>query len=451
MRKTLLKYLFLLFLQVLFPVALHSQFRPGAFDNLTDSETVRALKGHVGTIASTMMEGRAAGSEGERLAAEYVTGVFRSYGIDVLSGDDGDLFGIRQEGGDTLRSRNVCAFIEGTDKSLSDRYIVIGARMDNLGTGTLTVDGETVERIRYGANGNASGLAMLLEVGRLLKTNNMMLRRSVLLVAFGASRKGMVGSWYFLNRSFSDVANIDAMINLDMLGTGPESFYAYTCSNADMNAILESLSGGLHPILPKLTSSEPYPSDHRAFYDKGIPSIFFTSGEYPEHDTDRDTPSIIDFPSMERKLEYIYSYSVALANGPKPIFDPSEHARSLSATKGVIPFYDCDVKPSFYGSADPKFFLQKWVYTYMKYPKEAVEQGIQGRVLVSFVIDENGKVCDVTALKSSDPLLEAEAVRIISGSPDWKPGKVDGQKVKSGMSLYVDFRLEKNTGRKRKK
>ena len=52
---------------------------------------------------------------------------------------------------------------------------------------------------------------------------------------------------------------------------------------------------------------------------------------------------------------------------------------------------------------------------------------------------------------SSDPLLEAEAVRIISGSPDWKPGKVDGQKVKSGMSLYVDFRLEKNTGRKRKK
>ena len=63
MRKTLLKYLFLLFLQVLFPVALHSQFRPGAFDNLTDSETVRALKGHVGTIASTMMEGRAGRGE----------------------------------------------------------------------------------------------------------------------------------------------------------------------------------------------------------------------------------------------------------------------------------------------------------------------------------------------------------------------------------------------------
>ncbi|MGN0201595.1 MAG: TonB family protein [Candidatus Cryptobacteroides sp.] len=441
----------LVILLAFFPMVLSAQFRPGAFDELTDSETVRALKGHVGTIASTMMEGRAAGSEGEKLTAEYITGVFKEYGVDILSGSEGDLFGIRQDSGDTLLSRNVCAFIEGTDKSLSDRYIVIGARMDNLGVGTLTVDGDVVGKTYYGANGNASGLAMLLELGRLLKTNNLMLRRSVLLVGFGASRRGQVGSWYFLNRSFGDADRIDAMINLDMLGSGPDDFLAYTCSNADMNAIVQSLSGDLHPILPKLTAQEPYPSDHRAFYDKGIPSVFFTSGEYPEHDTDRDTPSILDYSSMERKLEYIYSYSVALANGPKPIFNPSEHARSLSSTRGVIPFYDCDVKPSFYGSNDPKYFLQKWVYTYMKYPKEAVEQGIQGRVLVSFVIDENGKVRDVAALKSSDPLLEAEAVRIISASPDWKPGKVDGQKVKSEMSLYVDFRLEKNERRKRQK
>lgn len=448
MKYPFLKLLVIFLFSALCPTVLKAQFRPGAFDALTDSETARALKGHVGTIASAMMEGRAAGSEGERLAAEYLTEVFKDYGIDVLSGSDGDLFGIRQESGDTLRSRNVCAFIEGTDKALSDRYIVIGARMDNLGVGNLTVDGTPVERIFYGANGNASGLAMLLELGRMLKTNRLMLRRSVLLVGFGASRAGMVGSWYFLNRSFSDVSNIDAMVNLDMLGSGPDDFYAYTCSNADMNAILESLAGGLHPILPKLTASEPFPSDHRAFYDKEIPSVFFTSGDYPERDTDRDTPSIIDYSSMERKLEYIYSFSVALANGPKPIFNPSGHARSLASSKGAIPFYDCDVRPSFYGSTDPKYFLEKWVYTYMKYPKEAVEQGIQGRVLVSFVIDESGKVTEVKALKSSHPLLEEEAVRIIGGSPDWKPGKVDGRKVKSEMSLYVDFRLEKNTKKK---
>lgn len=315
--------------------------------------------------------------------------------------------------------------------------------MDNLGTGTMTVDGKTVEKIYYGANGNASGVAMLLELARLLQTNRYQLRRSVLLVAFGASRESFAGSWYFLNRSFSDVSNIDAMINLDMLGTGHDGFYAYTASNADMNALLESISADLQPIKPVVTTQEPYSSDHVAFYDKRIPSVFFTTGRYPAHDTERDTQSILDYDNMEKELEYIFHYSLALVNGPKPIFNPSDVLQRTDGSSGVVPYYDCDVKPSFLGSTDPKVFLQKWVYTYMKYPQEAVKNGIQGRVLVDFIIDETGKIRDVKVLKGADPLLDEEAVRIISGSPQWKPGKLRGQKVKSEMSLYVEFRLEK--------
>ena len=448
MKKTLASFVLMAVLAMV-SIQTSAQYRTDALAELGDSETVKALRGHVATISSSIMEGRAAGSEGEKMTAEYVTEILKSYGVDVLSGESGDPFGIRQENGDTLRSCNVCGFIQGSDKALRDHYIVIGARMDNLGIGTMTIDGQTVEKTYYGANGNASGLSMMLELARMLQTNSLLLRRSVLFIAFGASRQGFVGSWYFLNRSFSDVANIDGMIDLDMLGTGYEGFYAYTCSNADMNAIAQSLAGELQPITPTITAQEPYASDHRAFYDKGIPSVMFTTGKYSQHDTEKDTQSIIDFESMERELEYIYGYSLALANGPKPIFNPSEHAGSLAGSKGAIPFYDCDVKPSFYGSTDPKYFLQKWVYTYMKYPKEAVNQGIQGRVLVDFIIDENGKVGDVTVLKGSDPLLDEEAVRIISASPDWKPGKVEGRKVKSEMSLYIDFRLEK-TSRKTK-
>lgn len=424
----------------------HAQLRKGAsYADLDDSETVRALKEHVSTISAAVMEGRKAGSEGERMTAEYVTGIFKKYGVDVLTGKDGDVFGIRQESGDTLTSRNVCAFIQGGDKTLRNKYIVIGARMDNLGTDTMTVDGRTVERTYYGANGNASGLAMMLELARMLQTNTPLLGRSVLFVAFGASMQTYAGSWYFLNRAFSDVADIDAMINLDMVGTGNDGFYAYTSSNADMNEILKSMAGQLQPILPTLTAQEPYPSDHRAFYDKGIPSIYFTTGHYPEYGTERDTQSIIDYDTMERELEYVYNYSVALINGPKPIFNPSD-LTSLTKAKDkdkVVPYYDCDYRPSFLGSRDPRVFLEKWVYTYMKYPKEAVKNGIQGRVLVDFVIDEKGKVRDVKVLKGVDPLLDAEAVRIISASPDWKPGWLMGKKVKSRMSLYVEFRLEK--------
>ena len=79
----------------------------------------------------------------------------------------------------------------------------------------------------------------------------------------------------------------------------------------------------------------------------------------------------------------------------------------------------------------------------MKYPQEAVEKGIQGRVLVDFIIDEDGKLRDVKVLKGVDPLLDEEAVRIVSGSPKWKPGRLRGEKVKSEMSLYIEFRLEK--------
>jgi TonB family protein len=79
----------------------------------------------------------------------------------------------------------------------------------------------------------------------------------------------------------------------------------------------------------------------------------------------------------------------------------------------------------------------------MKYPREAVDNGIQGRVQVEFIIDENGKVGDVKVVRGADPLLDAEAVRVVSASPKWKPGKVGGRSVKAEMSLYIEFKLQK--------
>ena len=429
-------------------LALFAQYKSD-YRSLEDSETVSALKEHISYIASPSMLGRAPGSEGEKETAIYVTQVLRSYGVDVLSGEEGDLFGLRQENGDTLTSRNVIAFIPGCDKSLKEKYIVIGARMDNLGTMRMTVDGETRTLIFNGANGNASGVAMLLELARMLKTNSVLLRRSVILAGFGASGTMFAGSWYFLNRSFSDVSNIEAMIDLDMLGTASEGFYAYSFSNPDMDIIAQTLASTLQPILPEQTAQQPFVSDQLSFYDKEIPSMLFTTGRFPEYQTHRDTDAIIEYDAMERELEYIYNYTVSLANGPRPIFNvESEVRRRGNEGAGAIPYYDCDRKPSFLGTTDPRVFLEKWVYQYLKYPEEAVRQGIQGKVLVDFVIDESGKVTDVKVLKGVDELLDAEAVRVIAASPAWKPGYVRGKKVKAEISLYVEFRLEKKKNKR---
>lgn len=423
-------------------IPLNAQFMGGSYKDLEDSETVSALKEHVTFLSSTFLEGRAPGSEGELEAAIYLTEIFDKYGLDVLSGPEGDEFGVMQESGDTLASRNVIAYIPGYDASLRNNYIVIGARLDNTGTSMMTVDGEARKNIYYGANGNASGVAVLAELAKRLSTNALLLRRSVLLIGFGASTQSYAGAWYFLNRAFTATDRIDAMINLDMLGTGNRGFYAYTSSNADMNALLQNVNSELHPIVPELTASEPFASDHRAFYDKEIPSIYFTTGRYSEWGSVRDTPSIIDYGNMERELEYIYNFSVSLINGPRLLFRPQE-AVSKTLAPTVIPYYDCTTKPSFLNSYDPKVFLEQWVYKYLKYPQEAVDNGIQGQVLVGFVIDEKGKITDVQVLKGVDELLDQEAVRVIAASPTWKPGTLNGKKVKASMNLYVEFRLEK--------
>ena len=428
------------------PIAMRAQFRTGtsAYDDLYDSETVHALKEHVSYLSSAELEGRKAGSEGERLAADYVAKVLEGYGIDLISPVTGQEFGVALASGDTLTSRNVVGFLQGWDKSLNDKYIVVGARLDNLGMDTYFVDGVETPRIYYGANGNASGLAMMLELASRLSTNRVLVRRSVLFVAFGASQETLAGSWYFLNRAFSDADRIDAMVNLDMLGTAERGFYAYTSANEDMDRGVRTLQGELLPIQAQLTAEEPYSSDHRAFYSKEIPSVLFTTGRYPEHGTGRDSYGIIDFDGMEKELEYIYTYTLALCNGQKPLFR-QDSSKAPVPESGAVSWNDCDVKPMFLTSSDPAFFMEKWVYQYLKYPKYAVENGIQGRVYVDFIIDESGNVRDVRVSRSAHTALDEEAVRVISASPKWRPGRHRGKKVKVAMTVPVDFRLEKNS------
>ena len=438
MRRFILSFLLLL------PFAASAQFATSSLRDLDDSEVVSAMKEHVAYLSSAMLEGRKAGSEGEKEAAKYMSDILSSYGIDLLSDPEGDLFGLRQESGDTLRSRNVIGFIPGYDLALRDHYIVIGARLDNMGCSDIMVNGEKRQTIYYGANGNASGLAMLAQLARKLKTNSVLLRRSVIIAAFGSSLDMGAGAWYFLNRSFAGADKIDAMINLDMLGTGSSGFYAYTASNRDLDAIITRLSGTLQPVQPKLVSLEPVNSDHRIFYDRQIPAVFFTTGMYPEYNSDRDTASVLEYDDMERELEYIYNFTLDLVNGVRPEFrEKDERRKKYVKDEDVVPYYECDVKPVFLGSSDPSVFMSKWVYVYLRYPREAVQAGVQGRVLVDFVIDTRGRVTDVKVIKGVSELLDAEAVRVISASPDWKPARVRGKKVKCEMSLYVDFKLER--------
>ena len=427
---------------LLCPLLCRAQFVGGnPYNDFYDTETVRSMKEHVLTLTSAQMEGRKAGSEGEEMAAEYLETVLKQYGVDVLPRET---FGIAREGADTLRSCNVVGLVQGTDPLMNGRYIVVGARMDGLGMDSYMLDGDMVPRIYPGAVGNASGMAMLLELARMLTTNAITLRRSVLLIGFGASAESLAGSWYFLNRAFGDAPLIDAMINLDMLGAGKRDLLAYTSSNADINALVRKMESELLPVQAKIITEEPYSSDHRAFYAAEIPSVWFTTGRYPEHDTARDSYDLLDFDMMERFLEYLFNFTMNMAGAPAPAFRPGSNAPADLPAR-TLSFYDCDVKPAFMGSYDPRTFLDQWVYAYLRYPSYAVENGIQGRVVVDFIIDEKGEVKDVHVTRSVHESLDAEALRVISASPKWKPAKHRGKKVRVAMSVTVEFRLQKRS------
>ena len=411
------------------------------YNDFYDTETVRALKEHVFTLSSAQMEGRKAGSEGEQMAASYLEEVLKSYGVDVLPREE---FGIAKEGADTLRSCNVVGLVQGSDPAYKGRYIVIGARMDGMGMDTYMLDGERVPRIYPGAVGNASGMAMLLELARMLVTNAITLRRSVLLIGFGATSESMAGSWYFLNRAFGDAPLIDAMMNLDMLGAGSRNLLAYTSSNADMNTLVRKMETQLLPLQATIVGEEPYPGDHRAFYAAEIPSVLFTTGRYPEHNSARDSYELVDFDSLERSLEYLFNFAVTLGGAPAPSFRPGSSTPEEVPAR-TLSFFDCDVKPAFMGSYDPRTFLEKWVYAYLRYPAYAVEHGIQGRVVVDFIIDEKRQVTDVKVSRGVHESLDEEALRVISASPKWKPARHRGKKVKVAMSVTVEFRLQKRS------
>ena len=147
----------------------------------------------------------------------------------------------------------------------------------------------------------------------------------------------------------------------------------------------------------------------------------------------------MEYDEMCRQCEYLYNFSLALANGNAPRFRPDTDPSGVP----LVAFGDCDTKPTFFGVSDPSFFLSRWVYTYLRYPQYAIDNGIRGRVQVSFVIDEKGKVRDVQVVKGVHPSLDNEAIRVIEASPDWKPGLMGGKPVRSQLSLYVEFKLKK--------
>ena len=104
-----------------------------------------------------------------------------------------------------------------------------------------------------------------------------------------------------------------------------------------------------------------------------------------------------------------------------------------------IPVAIVEEKPTFLGGDENTF--TKWVFDRIVYPEVAKENGVQGRVVLSFIVDANGYVKNVTVLRGVDPSIDKEAVRVVSSSPRWKPGRQRDKNVRVRYNFPLNFQL----------
>lgn len=121
------------------------------------------------------------------------------------------------------------------------------------------------------------------------------------------------------------------------------------------------------------------------------------------------------------------------------IMDYVEDVVEETVEEEEIPFQLVEKKPSFNGGDANEF--SKWVNERLVYPEVAKENGVQGRVMLQFTVGADGKVSNVKVLRGVDPSLDKEAVRVVSMSPKWTPGKQRDRNVKVTYTFPVIFQL----------
>lgn len=244
-----------------------------------------------------------------------------------------------------VETRNVMAFLEGNE--LKDEIIVIGGHWDHLGMGGPNSGSRTPDTVavHYGADDNASGVAGIIEVAEKLAQQKD-LKRSVLVIAFGAEEMGLLGSNYFTNNPLFELKQLKAMVNLDMIGRLKEDnslMISGTGTSLESEELLNRLNADSTFTINMQTEGFG-PSDHAAFYAKDVPVFFMSSGAHEDYHTPFDTPETINLLGAKSIADYTYNLMLDLINRPENLTfqeaGPKQRAsggRRFKVTFGIMP------------------------------------------------------------------------------------------------------------------
>lgn len=231
-------------------------------------------------------------------------------------------------------AENVVGIIPGKAPRVEQEYLVIGAHYDHLGLGHFgTLDQRAAGQVHHGADDNASGTAVLLQVARRLSQIEPKPARGIIFVAFSAEELGLHGSRHFVSQ-WPELSRIKSMINLDMVGRLRDQRVTVfgTGSAPSFDAIVASAGRQLE--LKINLADGVGPSDHQSFYNKQIPVLHFFTGSHSDYHRPSDTWDKLNFDGMGRIADMVVASALAIAALPEPPSFVSLPSRPPSADSG---------------------------------------------------------------------------------------------------------------------
>ena len=292
-----------------------SEDKPDPQQAITFQPAIRAeqMRPHIEFLAGPTMEGRASAAKEkarnyivERLKAAKLQPLFSEplepsndkpqTALSFLQAIPG---AANEDGSIPILGHNIGAWLSGSDPTLADEFLIVSAHYDHLGVR----DGQ----VFAGADDNASGVAMMLEVARQMAASDIKPKRSVAFVAFDLEERLLWGSRWFAAHPPCPIERVKLFITADMIGRSlgdlplPTVFVLGSEHAAELKTALDLV--GTPPKLEVCrlgTDLIGTRSDYGPFRDREIPYLFFSTGEHPDYHTPRDTPDKIDYEKAAR-------------------------------------------------------------------------------------------------------------------------------------------------------
>ncbi len=317
-----------------------------------ESPKVYSLQDDVAFLASDSLKGRETGTENELMAADYLVKRLEGIGLSP-AGNAGTYFQTftfkpkkdpHQEiqyveaSDSTITGTNVIGFIDNQ----ADRTVVLGAHYDHLGMGGEGSLHRGDAAVHNGADDNASGVAVLLQLAKRLKDGELK-GSNYLIMAFSGEEIGLLGSNYFSKNPTIDLKDVTYMINMDMVGRLRESnvlSVSGTGTSPIWPQVLNANNPGFELVLKE---SGVGPSDHTSFYLQDIPALHFFTGQHEDYHKPTDDADRLNYEGMEAITDYIIAVIGELDDNPKLAFrktkNESEEVPRFKVGLGVIPDY----------------------------------------------------------------------------------------------------------------